>query len=103
MDELRAAVRTVVEAGQEIWGERTSDLPYVALCAGVVVGDLDRQARNFRDGCRVRWDEVAKELGNLFLSSLRWATELGLDPVECVHAALKAQREYVAGQEVPER
>lgn len=71
------------------------DLPHVAVAACTVTGDIARISRDEIEGATDR-SALARELGNLILSSVRWASDLGLDPAECVMEAQAAQRRYVA-------
>lgn len=86
----------ILATGREIWGPPAMSLPHVALCAGVVAGDLARQARARVEGRTIVLDSVATELGNLVVSAVRWADDLGLDPAVCIERAFDAQRTYVA-------
>lgn len=85
---------SILAESRRIWGPPVMTLPEVAVCAAVVVGDLARAARDAGEG-RPDTGAVAKELGNLIVSGVRWADELGLDAAECVTAALEAQEAYV--------
>lgn len=86
---LVAAAGVLIAHGQSIWGQRASTPTEVAVLAGVVVGDLARAARDEDP------DGLRRELGNMMLSAGRWASELGLDPAECLAVADEAQRAYV--------
>jgi len=35
---------------------------------------------------------LKREIGNMILSSVRWASDLGLDPNSCIDAALRRRR-----------
>lgn len=96
----QAAVAVLLETGRDIWGDsetRCEDLP---IRLAVMVGDIARVVRDADEArAPVDQDEIAKELGNFVLSAIRWADDLGLDPVECIELAAEAQRRYVAKQE----
>jgi len=84
----------ILRAGREIWGSDPMSLTHVAACAAVVAGDIARIARDAIEGAGS--DEgVARELGNLIVSAVRWADDLGFDPAQCVQEALSAQQRYV--------
>ena len=82
--------------GRAIWGSAPMGLPHIAVAAAVVTGDLARAARDLHEGLHPDMGEVAKELGNLVCSAVRWADDLGLEVETCVAVALDAQRAYVA-------
>jgi hypothetical protein len=67
---------------------------HIVTCAQVIVGDLARQVRNLKETGHCDRDEIAKELGNLIVSAIRWADDLELDPENCVNRALEAQAAY---------
>jgi hypothetical protein len=81
--------------GREIWaGQPPMELPHVAVAACTVTGDIARISRDEIEGGGDR-AALSRELGNLILSGVRWASDLGLDPAECVRQAEAAQRRYV--------
>lgn len=88
------AAETIAAHGQAIWAgycpSRTPTLMDAAVAATTVVGDLARAARDDRR------EDAVRELGNLILSAPRWAAALGLNLGECVEAADRAQRDWVA-------
>jgi hypothetical protein len=80
----------ILAEARKIWPERMS-LTDIAVCLTVVTGDVARCAR----GAKKDFDEdIAKELGNLIASAVRWCDDLRRDPEDCVELALEAQREY---------
>lgn len=84
--------------GQQIWADQPPmDLPHIAVAACTVTGDIARISRDHIENSEGRdaQAELSRELGNLILSSIRWAANLGLDPAECVSQAEDAQRRYV--------
>lgn len=94
--------RTLSEVQAEarvIWGEPRMGLEEVAVAAACVLGHLSRQARAQQEGRPVDWEAVAKELGNMALSTVRWIDDLGLSVDECIDLALAAQRRYVEERE----
>jgi len=103
-----ATLEEILNLGRFIWGPRpvgpdsTAQLPGVVVRMMVTVGDLARIARTYGS---VHWkpiqgelekrsdarNEIKKELGNLILSAVRWADDLGLSVNECVARAVVAQ------------
>ncbi|GAA2626992.1 hypothetical protein GCM10010411_75050 [Actinomadura fulvescens] len=80
---------------QQIWADRPPmDLPHVAVAACTVTGDIARISRDEIEGHGDR-AALSRELGNLILSDVRWASDLGLEPGECVRQAEAAQRRYL--------
>lgn len=96
-------LRALLSLARAIWGEGKQTIDEIPVRLMVGVGDLARVAR---DTCtdptagevfEHRFlDEVKKELGNLIFSTIRWCDDLGLDPVECVVLAIKAQRKFAS-------
>ena len=92
----------ILREARDIWGRRDIRSPrgvrlrHIGLAAGVVVGDLLRQARDSAPDelGEVDWREVQKELGNLLVSSVRWLDDLGFDLDESITKAFEAQRRY---------
>lgn len=90
--------KTIVELQVEvceIWPQQFLTLRGMVVLLAVIQGDLARQARNGMEDCAIDRAEVAKELGNLVLSSLRWMDNLGLDADECLKCAMEAQKSYI--------
>lgn len=79
-----------------IWGETPTPLPHAVTILTVVAGDIARQARNEAEGRPVDRAKLAKELGNWILTTIRVIRDAGLDPDDCVGAALQAQQRYAA-------
>ncbi|WP_131741246.1 hypothetical protein [Actinomadura roseirufa] len=93
MDDPR--VSELLTLGRRIWADQPSmELPHVAVAACTVTGDIARISRDELEGDGDR-AALGRELGNLILSGVRWASDLGFDPAECVAAAAEAQRRYV--------
>lgn len=81
---------------RQIWDQQPAmSLEHVAVAACTVTGDIARISRAQLEGGGVDEDDLKRELGNLVVSGLRWASDLGLDVGECVAAAETAQRRYV--------
>lgn len=83
-------LRELLATARTIWGNLRMTLPDITIAATVVVGDLARAARDGTDD-----NDAARELGNLILSSIRWADDLGLDLDECIRLATLAQIAHV--------
>jgi hypothetical protein len=82
--------------GRRIWGDDyREDIQGAALILCKVSGDLAGLARDARAG---QWDRdgACRELGNLVLSAVRLADDLGLTMGECLTAAAQAQRRKAA-------
>lgn len=92
-------LEAILDAALTIWGPDRMELPHIAVCASVVAGDLARLARHAVEVGPVNGDDIAKELGNLIVSAVRWAHDLDLDPESCVASALVAQAAYVERRE----
>lgn len=86
----------MLRAAREIWSDRRMPMRPIVTCLMVTVGDLARQARAVDEGHPVDREQVAKELGNLMLSTRRWMDDLGLDAGRCLELAMAAQSAYVA-------
>jgi hypothetical protein len=88
-------VSELLARAREIWaGQPLMTLPEVAVAACVVAGDLARAAR--APLSPHSWQDAERELGDLVLSAVRWAADMGLDLGDCLAAAEQAQRVYVA-------
>lgn len=83
LDELLATAR-------EIWGGRAMRADAICTAMAVVHGDICRAIRDDNT------EELAKEMGNMLLSTVRWCDDLGLDIEECLRAAERSQRAFVA-------
>ncbi len=98
--QMDRSVKELLAKGREIWGDRRMTLPEIAVAMGVVYGDICRVARDGYDPVPGPWSEVSKEFGNMILSTIRWASDCGLDPNACIDVAIEAQKRFAAG--VPE-
>jgi biotin carboxylase len=88
-------VEELLEEAKGIWDGKQQELNQITVLMGVIYGDICRQARNQQEGKIMNAPELKKELGNMIFSTIRWCSELGYDPKECVEAAKEAQRAYV--------
>lgn len=90
--------------GREIWGEDRLDLEQILVHLQVVIGDLARIQRSVYEAGNDTLPpdaavQLAKEMGNLVFSSLRWCDDLGLDLDHCLELARTAQRAYATARE----
>ena len=83
-------IADVLAKGRQIWPEEMT-LGDIAVALTVVTGDVARGARGAK---KDREEDIAKELGNLIASAVRWCDDLGLDPERCVELAFAAQQKY---------
>ena len=88
-------VEELLEEAKAIWDGKQQELSQITILMGVVYGDICRQARNTQEGKVVNAPELQKELGNMIFSTIRWCSELGYNPTECIEMAKEAQRQYV--------
>lgn len=93
-----STIADVLAVGRRVWGHRATTTPDAAIILTVVAGDLARAVRDGHDGHAqvAGWDDIQREIGNLVLSAVRLADDLGLDPAAYLSAAVAAQRAYVA-------
>lgn len=85
----------VIWDGVAVCGEPVS-LERVAVVLGKILGDLCCEARKVIEGGEASEVNLQREFGNLITSTVRWIDDLGLDADDCIAAALRAQRVYVA-------
>lgn len=84
--------------GRRIWGSPKLAPTHIVTCMGVVFGDIARCVRDLPHDND--WKEnLKKEMGNMILSTIRWADDLGLDLSEIIKVALEAQEKKA--QQVP--
>ncbi len=97
-DEFSPSINDLLDEGRRIWGDRRMTLPEIVVTMGVVYGDICRVARaGFRsDPVLLVYPELSKEFGNMILSTIRWASDCGLDPNACIDAAINAQEKFAA-------
>jgi len=96
------SINELLDQGRRIWGWRRMRLDEIVPAMGVVFGDICRVERDRHEHWETTPLEVAtlkREIGNMILSSVRWASDLGLDPNSCIDAALEAQKEFVRKRE----
>jgi hypothetical protein len=85
---------------RDIWGEDRLNLEQILVHLQVTIGDLARIQRDvYETGIPAGLSaatavQLAKEMGNVLLSVLRWCDDLGLRVDECIDAARTAQRAY---------
>lgn len=86
----------MLSRARTIWANAPPvDADRLVVLLAVVLGDLARQGRARMEGGDVDREALAKELGNVLLSVVRWCDDLDLDPAGCVERAIKAQQVYV--------
>ena len=91
----KLTVDELLKFSREIWGANFhQELPDIVVRLMVGVGDIARIARDTGGTDEYRHAELKKELGNLILSSIRWASDLGFEPGECVRLAAIAQEKF---------
>ena len=88
------SIRDILAEGRRIWGDRSLSLGDALLHHAKVTGDLALLWRNRFQGHSIEPADMEREVGNLIVSWIRWADDLGLDPVDCIRAALAAQEQY---------
>lgn len=90
-------LKPFLERGRAIWGNEKLTLEQIIIRMGKVFGDLCRYARDADKDKALHNDaELKKELGNIIVSTVRWADDLGFDPDECAEIALKAQSDFAS-------
>lgn len=87
-------IQELENEARTIWGNSKIEVLDLPVLLGVVYGDICRQARNSKEGTQVDQSELKKELGNVIFSTIRWCSELGLEPEECIKLAKTAQVNY---------
>lgn len=94
-ESVHAGLVALLVQGRQIWGSYKYTLDEVVVRLMVGVGDLARASRDGNPVDPPAWRrEVAKELGNVILSTIRWIDDLGLDPLECLDLAIEAQEKF---------
>ena len=88
-------LNAILSQARAIWGPTPTPLPHMAVVLGVVVGDISRQGRAEVEGYRVNDDELAKELGNLVLTAVRFMDDRGYRLGHCIGLAADSQTTYV--------
>jgi len=83
-------LHTLLAVSRDIWrGWRVMTHDEVIVAMGVVYGDICRAKRD-----RLGREELQKELGNMILSTIRWADDLGFSLDDCISSAIHAQRDF---------
>lgn len=90
-----ADTEELLDWARRIWnGTPTMTLQTIVAAHGKVHGDICEVARTMDESALLDEAALAKELGNLILSAIRWADDLGLDIDECIQLAKDAQYRY---------
>lgn len=111
----------LLKTARQIWKHQRNSLEEMIPVYAVVLGDIARILRRAQERITVvpfgvfgkpgyrevimphRFDkdhwELQKEMGNLILTTIRFADDLGFSPEECVGLAIKAQDEYKKGSQ----
>jgi hypothetical protein len=100
-EQVHAGLSALLVQGRQIWGDDRLLLRQIVVRLMVGVGDIARLERDGYDA-RIRSSaaaaskrtELKKELGNIILSTIRWVDDLGLDVLECLDLAIKAQETF---------
>lgn len=88
-------VDELLREARKTWGDDKLTLEEIVVRMGVVLGDINRLARDQQEGSTVNELELRKEMGNTIYSMIRWCDDLGFDPKECINLAKQAQLAYV--------
>jgi hypothetical protein len=89
----------ILDQARAIWGPTPTPLPHMAVVLAVVCGDIARAARDHTEGRHLDDTELAKELGNLVLTAVRFMDDLGYRPGHCIGLAADAQATYARERE----
>ena len=79
----------LLQTGRSIWGERRMRAPEIAVALGVVYGDVCRSIRDCEPS------DLAAEIGNVLLSTIRWCDDLGIDFEDALVLAQTRQQLFV--------
>ena len=80
----------LLQLGRSIWGERRTTASIgVAITLGVVYGDICRSIRDNKPA------DLAAEIGNVLLSTIRWCDDLGIDFEDALALAQTRQQLFV--------
>lgn len=88
-------IEKLLNEARNTWGNDKLTLAEIVIRMGVVLGDMNRLARDQQEGGTVNTLELKKEMGNTIYSMIRWCDDLGFDPQECINLAQQAQLAYV--------
>jgi len=83
------------DCARTIWGPPELSLQDIVIRLGVDYGKLARLARGATKDPTSR-EDLEAAFGNVIFSMIRWADDLGLDPVACVTRAITVQLKFVA-------
>ncbi len=86
--------KDLLAATRNIWGDEKLSLDEIIIRLNVVVGDISRIARDHTEKGEFDEVELKKELGNVIFSMIRWCSDLGYSPEECIELAKRAQYTY---------
>lgn len=87
-------IEELLKEARQIWGNKLMTLEEIIIAQGVIMGDINRYARNKSEGKLVNDVELKKEFGNVIFSFIRWCDDLGFKPEECIKLAKQAQKKY---------
>lgn len=88
-------IKDLEQKSKEIWGEENLPLAQMLVRLGKIYGDMCRWERDDKKNTKTHTDEeLKKELGNLIFSSIKFASDLGYEPQECIRIAIDAQEKY---------
>ncbi len=88
-------VKELLAEARKTWGNDKLTLEEIVIRMGVVLGDMNRLARDQQEGDAINDLKLKKEMGNTIYSMIRWCDDLGFDPEECINLAKQAQLSYV--------
>lgn len=93
-------IGTVLRAGTRSWYEIDYDASdgteAMAALLRIHHDDIVRALPAAEQGDPEASADLERELGNLIVSGLRWATAYVANPLTCIEAAEQAQRDYAA-------
>jgi hypothetical protein len=87
-------INELLNEARKTWGDNKLTLEEIVIRMGVVLGDMNRLARDQQEGNAVDELGLKKEMGNTIYSMIRWCDDLGFDPQECINLAKQAQLTY---------
>lgn len=87
-------IKYLLMEGRKIWGEDRFTLNEIVVRTMKTLGDIAKLARD--EPNELFADELKKELGNLIFSTIRFASDLGFDPYDCIDLAIEAQKRFAA-------
>ncbi|MCX6784602.1 MAG: hypothetical protein NTV81_01545 [Candidatus Komeilibacteria bacterium] len=88
-------IKSLLQLGRGIWGNKRFSLAQIIILFGKVLGDLCRWERGSKQDQATHTEaELKKELGNIIFSTIRWCDDLGYNPEECIQAAIDCQKKF---------